>query len=100
MEHEIRFYLKQIKAAMEYTDADIAAMEHNDECEDMPYKEVRTLLKPQYLITATRLPTGAIEIAVNNRDIEEKINYILEYYDDEMHLRGATGVVMENIMVV
>lgn len=81
MENEIRYYLGMILACM-------------DEKDDMePFK-------PQYIVTAVKLPTGAIEIAVNNTAIKEKIEYILSAYDDEMRLKTNNEIVMQNIMVV
>ena len=56
--------------------------------------------KPTYIVTAVKLPTGAIELAVNTTAISEKINYILEAYDEEMRLKTNTDIVMQNIMVV
>jgi hypothetical protein len=87
MEHEIRYYLRQIKAAMaQPTDDEI-----EDGCE--PFK-------PSYLVTAVKLPTGAIELAVNTENIEAKIDYILETYDGDMCHKLDRDVVMQNIMVV
>lgn len=79
MENEIRYYLGQIKKVME--------AEEN-------------AFEPQYIITAVKLPTGAIEIAVNNKEIAKKIEYILEAYDDDMHLKTNQDIVMQNIMIV
>lgn len=79
MENEIRYYLGQIKKAME--------AEEN-------------AFEPQYIITAVKLPTGAIEIAVNNKEIAKKIEYILEAYDDDMHLKTNQDIIMQNIMIV
>jgi ABC-type molybdate transport system ATPase subunit len=56
--------------------------------------------KPQYIVTAVKLPTGAIELAVNNSAIKEKIEYILEAYDDDMHLKTNPAISMENILIV
>lgn len=81
MENEIRYYLKQILLCM--------SPEENTE-----------LFEPQYLITAVKLPTGAIELAVNNKNIKEKIEYILDAYDEEMRLKTNADIVMQNIMVV
>lgn len=77
MEHEIRYYLKEIERAIERGD-----------------------FTPSYMVTAVKLPTGAIELAINNTEILDKINYILESYDNEMKLRTNSDVVMTNIMVV
>ena len=79
MEHEIRFYLKQIKNAM---------------------TEGEEPLKPSYIVTAIKLPTGAIELAVNTENIPEKIDYILDAYDGDMCLKTNREIVMLNIMIV
>ena len=94
MENELRYYLGEIKKAMaEPTMEERANAElHN--------KPVREAFKPQYIITAVKLPTGAIEIAVNNDKIAEKIDYILEAYDQDMCLKTNPKVSMQNIMVV
>lgn len=84
MENEIRYYLGQIKAAMAEPTKD----------------EQREAFKPQYLVTAVKLPTGAIELAVNNQNIADKIDYILEAYDDDMQLKTNTSIKMENILIV
>lgn len=81
MENEIRYYLGQIKKAMaEPTDGN-------------PFV-------PQYIVTAVKLPTGAVEIAINDKEIASKIDYILEAYDDDMRLKTNTSIVMQNIMIV
>lgn len=77
MENEIRYYLKAVKEPIESGD-----------------------FVPQYIVTAVKLPTGAIEIAVNNTKIVEKIDYILSAYDDNMRLKTNTAIEMQNIMVV
>lgn len=84
MEHEIRFYLKQIKEAMT----------------EPAEGEERKPFKPTYLVTAVKLPTGAIELAVNTDNIPEKIDYILDAYDGDMCLKTNREIVMQNIMIV
>ena len=79
MEHEIRFYLRQIKTAL---------------------TEGKEIFTPSYIVTAVKLPTGAIELAVNTSNIEEKIDYILDAYDEDMHLKANDSIVMQNIMIV
>lgn len=88
MENEIRYYLKLIKQSME---------EPTEEDKEVGITEC---FKPQYIVTAVKLPTGAIELAVNNDKIAEKIDYILEAYDEEMHLKTNPAIQMQNIMVV
>lgn len=84
MENEIRYYLRSIKALMSEPEEG----------------ENRKQFKPQYLITAVKLPTGAIEVAINTANIAEKIDYILDAYDDNMHLKTNEDIVMQNIMIV
>jgi hypothetical protein len=55
---------------------------------------------PTHLVTAVKLPSGAVEIAVNTSDIKSKLEYILRAYDEEMQLRTNTAIVMVNAMVV
>lgn len=57
-------------------------------------------LVPTYIVTAVKLPTGAIELAVNTTAIVDKISYILEAYDEDMCLKTNTDIIMQNIMVV
>ena len=80
MEHEIRFYLKQIKKALS--------------------EDATEVFVPHYMVTAVKLPTGAIELAVNTDSIVEKIDYILEAYDDSMRLKSNQEIQMLNLMIV
>lgn len=84
MQNEIRYYLEQMKAIM-------APAEEG---------ENREPFKPTYLVTAVKLPTGAIELAINTENIPEKIDYILEAYDDNMRLKTNENVMMSQLMVV
>ena len=77
MENEIRFYLKAILEVIDTEE-----------------------FKPQYIVTAVKLPTGAIELAVNTNQIKEKIEYILKAYDEDMHLKTNDCIEMVQVMVV
>lgn len=88
MENEIRYYLTIIKASMQEPTEEEKAMGLKDH------------FQPKYLVTAVKLPTGAIELAVNNENIPEKIDYILEAYDEEMRLKSNPAIQMSNLMVV
>lgn len=81
--NELRYYLRAMKKLMEQT--------HEEDIE--PFK-------PTYMVTAVKLPTGAIELAINNENIPAKIDYILEAYDEEMRLKSNPEVVMQQLMVV
>lgn len=83
MMNELRYYLRAMKNLLEKTPEEDAE----------PFK-------PTYLITAVKLPTGAIELAINNENIPAKIDYILEAYDDEMKLKSNPEIVMQQLMVV
>lgn len=84
MENEIRYYLKMMLSCMEPNEDG-----STDNC-----------FNPTYLVTAVKLPNGAIELSVNNQNIKEKIEYILNAYDDDMRLKTNRDIVMQNIMVV
>lgn len=84
MENELRYYLNIIKAGLK------APTTEGEE----------PTLKPTYLVTAVKLPTDAIEITVNTSNIEQKIEYILEAYDDDMKLKSTPEIQMTNLMIV
>lgn len=92
MENELRYYLGEIKKAMQYSEEEKKEIEKG--------AMGRELFKPHYIVTAVKLPTGAIELAVNTENITEKIDYILSAYNKDMQLKVNTDVVMQNIMVV
>jgi hypothetical protein len=83
MENEIRFYLGKIKESMQ----SVAPGEP-------------PAFVPKYMVTAVKLPTGAIELAVNTENILEKIEYILSAYDDSMRLKTNPEISMQNLMIV
>ena len=87
--NELRFYLGLIKDAMKPKVVDARDTD-----------STAPLFRPTYIVTAVKLPTGAIELAINNENIAEKIDYILEAYDDQMHLKTNPNIVMQQIMVV
>ena len=88
-QNELRFYLGLIKDAMKPKVVDAG----DTDSTAAPFK-------PTYIVTAVKLPTGAIELAVNNVNIAEKIDYILEAYDDQMRLKTNQDIIMTQIMVV
>ena len=88
-QNELRFYLGLIKDAMKPKVVDASDTD-----------STTTPFKPTYIVTAVKLPTGAIELAVNHENIAEKIDYILEAYDDQMRLKTNPDIIMAQIMVV
>lgn len=101
MENELRYYLNLMKKALEPLSED---EQHDDAanatCAPEDRVPVRKVFIPTYLVTAVKLPTGAIELAVNNQNIAEKIDYILGAYDDDMHLKTNSDIIMQNVMIV
>lgn len=96
--NEVRYYLEFMKSIMtvptvEIATADVSAIDGAETERLEPFK-------PTYLVTAVKLPSGAIELAVNNTGIAEKIDYILEAYDENMHLKSNPEIVMQQLMVV
>jgi len=78
---EVRYYLDIIKKAME------------------PKPDIKSF-EPSYIVTAVKLPTGAIELIVNSSNIAEKIDYLLEAYDESMCLKANPKIFISNVMVV
>jgi len=93
-ENEIRYYLALIQKAMTPVSEE---EQQNIDSGEIPD---RAPFEPQYIVTAVKLPNGAIEIAVNNSNILDKIGYILEAYDDNMCLKTNAAVVLQNLLVV
>ena len=88
MDNEIRFYLNVMKRMLaDLSEGDIDA-------------GIDEQFKPTYIVTAVKLPNGAIELAVNNTGIAEKIDYILDAYDDNMRLKTNPAIEMVQLMVV
>lgn len=64
---------------------------------------VDTVLKnaePTHIVTAVKLPTGAVEIAINTANVVDKLHYIAQAYDDEMRLKTNPIIQMIDVMVV
>lgn len=94
MGSEVRYYLNIIKKAMHEISEDEQA---SIDAGEVP---VREPFKPTYIVTAVKLPTGAIELAVNTSEIKSKIEYILEAYDEDMKLKTNPDINMENVLIV
>lgn len=85
--NEIRYYLQVMRGAMTPVTTEGGEV-------------VGEAFKPTYLVTAVKLPTGAIELAVNTEGILDKIDYILNAYDEDMRLKTNPQIVMQQLMVV
>jgi len=51
------------------------------------------------LVTVVKLPTGAHEIITNTEKLHEKVNYLLNTYDDNMCLNANSEVSIEGLLV-
>lgn len=48
--------------------------------------------KVSKMVTAVLLPSGATEIIINTEDLEGKINYYSNAYDDDMKLKANNQI--------
>ena len=55
-------------------------------------KEVDLLETFQVLVTLVKLPTGAIEVITNTMELENKITYLLNSYDENFCLNANPNV--------
>lgn len=63
-------------------------------------RDVKNTVAPEAIVTAIQLPTGALEITTNTSKIAEKIDYILNAYDDDFRLKNNQSVVIKGVMLV
>jgi hypothetical protein len=52
------------------------------------------------LVTAVKLPTGAVEVITNTQNIESKIDYLKTAYDDDFKLNNNKDVQIVGFMLV
>jgi hypothetical protein len=62
--------------------------------------DFKSVYMPDYLIMAIMLPNGAIEIITNTQRLEEKFQYYLATYDDNMVMAKNEEIAILNWMVV
>lgn len=55
---------------------------------------------PRVLVVAIKLPNTAIEIITNHQNIDEKIKYYTENYDDDLKLKHNIDVQIMNWIVL
>jgi hypothetical protein len=56
--------------------------------------------KITYLIVAVKLPTGAIELITNTEQLQSKIEYYRNAYDDNFCLKTNTAIKIVGYMLV
>lgn len=52
------------------------------------------------LITVTELPSGALEVQINDSDLSTKYAYIAEKYDDQMRLKTCPDIIIRDFIIV
>lgn len=93
MQNEIRFFLTLMLCQIK-----------GEENAELGIPKPEKTFEPTYLVQATKLPSGAVELAVNDKCIVEKIEYILNAYEDgengTLKLKTNPDIVIQNIMIV
>lgn len=56
--------------------------------------------KPTYLIVAVKLPTGAIEVITNTEQLQTKVEYYRNAYDDNFCLKNNPAIQIVGFMLV
>lgn len=59
---------------------------------DILYKLEKLKGKMQLLITVIKLPNGALETIVNYNNLGEKMDYIVDAYDDNLKLKTCQDI--------
>jgi hypothetical protein len=62
--------------------------------------KVEKIDKPSIIITVVLLPTGAKEVIVNHEFITQKIEYILEAYDDDLRLLKCKDIRILELIIL
>ena len=58
------------------------------------------LVSPSHIVVAVQLPTRATELIVNTALLIDKIEYLLNAYDDEMKLKANQSIKIVEVMIV
>lgn len=56
--------------------------------------------QPKLLVVAVKLPSGAIETIINTHNLNDKINYYKEAYNDDFQLKTNPSVSIVGYMIV
>jgi hypothetical protein len=60
----------------------------------------RREISPRMIAVAVKLPSGAIEAIVNYHEVESKIDYYLNAYDNEFKLKANKDIQIMSYMIV
>jgi len=65
------------------------------------YNSVKSLAnRVDYIVLAIQLPSGAVEISTNISELDAKVEYIDEIYDDELCLKSNQDVTIIDFMII
>lgn len=62
-------------------------------------EETADLSDKQVLVTVIQLPTGAKEIITNTDQLQSKVDYLKNTYDDEFKLKANPAVKIINFLI-
>ena len=62
--------------------------------------EASSVPNPSLLVICVQLPTGAKEVITNIEKLQDKVNYIIGAYDEDLTLKGCNQVKILDWMVV
>jgi hypothetical protein len=56
--------------------------------------------KLSILVTVSRLPTGAKEVIINYQELDKKVDYIIDAYNDNLELKTCTVIKILDFVVL
>ncbi|MMZ45734.1 hypothetical protein D3C75_333050 [compost metagenome] len=62
-------------------------------------EQCKCTIEPKLIVTVTQLPSGALETQINTDQLETKMNYIVDNYDENMCLKRNTKVQIIGVIV-
>ena len=62
--------------------------------------KVNECTKPVLLVTVVKLPSGALETTINNSNIESKIEYIINAYDENLKLKTCNEIQIKDFIIL
>jgi hypothetical protein len=63
-------------------------------------KKIDCCKNPEVIITVVKLPTGALEVITNYQELQGKIDYILNAYDDNLCLKTCPQIKLMDCIIL
>lgn len=51
------------------------------------------------VVTIVKLPSGALEVIVNTDNLNDKLNYIINAYDDDLKLKSNQDIAIVDYLI-